>query len=82
MGQPEDAGCRLGIAGKGNGERDMNEKAMERIRFRDKLRKLGLADNNMHWEEKTKLICHWLAERVRFGTLDVSVQRMAIPSPD
>lgn len=39
-------------------------------------------EHNMHWEQKTKLICHWLAERIRFGTLDVSVQRMALPNPD
>ena len=37
-----------------------------------------LGKDEKHWEQKSQAICHWLAKRVRFGTLDVSIQRMAL----
>ena len=36
----------------------------------------------IEWHEKTRLICHWIAERVCFGSMEVAVQRMALANPD
>ena len=39
-------------------------------------------DKKLPWSKRTELICWWLADRVRFGTLDVVIQRMALANPD
>ena len=51
-------------------------------RFIDSLTIPGIQAKDMAWEMKTKAICEWLSRRVVFGTLDVSIQRMALASPD
>ena len=37
---------------------------------------------DMAWEKRTETTCHWIAQRVIFGSLNVVVQRMALANPD
>jgi len=45
-------------------------------------RHIETLSKDMAWEKKTESICHWMAQRVIFGSLNVVVQRMALANSD